>query len=42
MRLFYLKLNMVSFVPVWALHSYTDEKASMLVKVLGLVPVVDV
>ncbi len=25
-----------------ALHSYTDEKASMLAKVLGLVPAVDV
>lgn len=41
-RLFYLKLDMFGFLPVWALHAYTDEKASMLVKVLGLIPVVDV
>lgn len=41
-RLFYMKLDMFGFIPVRALHSYTDEKASMLVKVLGLVPVVDV
>lgn len=41
-RLFYMRLDMFGFPSVRGLHSYTDEKASFLVKVLGLVPVVDV
>jgi hypothetical protein len=41
-RFFYMKLKMLGFIPIVALHSYNEEKASMLVKVLGMVPVVDV
>ncbi|HEX7713297.1 MAG TPA: DUF6544 family protein [Bacillota bacterium] len=40
-RLFYIKLNMLG-IPILGLHSYTDANASMLVKLGGLIPVVDV
>ncbi len=39
-RLFYLNLKMFG-VPVIGLHSYTDANATMLVKIAGLIPVVD-
>jgi hypothetical protein len=39
-RLFYLDLKMFG-MPVLGLHSYIDTKATMLVKVAGLIPVVD-
>ena len=39
-RLFYLNLKM-SGIPVLGLHSYIDTTATMLVKVAGLIPVVD-
>jgi hypothetical protein len=39
-RLFFMKLKMFG-IPVVGLHSYINENASMLIKVLGLVPVVD-
>ncbi len=40
-RLFYLSLKMFG-IPVIGLHSYTDEKARMLIKLAGIIPVVDV
>lgn len=39
-RLFFLKMNM-SGIPVIGLHSYTDANATMLIKLAGLIPVVD-
>ncbi len=40
-RLFYFNVKGY-FLPLYALHSYTDKQASMLVKLGGLIPVVDV
>jgi len=39
-RLFYLRMNMFG-IPVYALHSYTDEGASMVGKFAGLFTVID-
>lgn len=39
-RLFYIDLKMFG-MPVYGLHSYSDGNAIMLIKVLGLIPVVD-
>lgn len=39
-RLFFMKLKMFG-IPVVGLHSYIDKNATMLIKVLGLVPVVN-
>ncbi|NTV77748.1 MAG: DUF2867 domain-containing protein [Clostridiales bacterium] len=39
-RLFYLNMNMFG-IPVYALHSYTDNEASMLGKIAGLITVID-
>lgn len=41
-RLFYMKLNLLGFLPILGLHSYTDEAARMHIKAAGLFPVVDV
>lgn len=39
-RLFFINMNM-SGIPVIGLHSYADVNATMLVKLAGLIPVVD-
>lgn len=39
-RLFFMQMNMFG-VPVVGLHSYTEERANMLIKVLGLITVTD-
>src|SRR5690554_5437800 len=39
-RLFFMKLKMFG-LPVIGLHSYIDKNATMLIKVLGLLPVVN-
>ncbi len=41
LRLFYLDIKGY-VIPLYALHAYTDKQASMLVKLAGLLPVVDV
>ena len=39
-RMFYMKANMFG-LPVLGLHTYTDEQANMLIKLAGLVTVLD-
>lgn len=40
-RLFWIRMNMFRIVPVIGLHAYNDDKANMLIKVAGIIPVVD-
>lgn len=39
-RMFYMDAKMLG-MPVYGIHSYKEEKGTMLVKALGLIPVVD-